>query len=62
MAKSTTTVNLSEEALNYLDWVCSQLPTKPSRSSVLDAILLGRINLDDYPMPDRIKDELKGTK
>lgn len=53
-----TSVSLSPAAERVLEFVRKQQPVQTSRSRVIQAILLGTINLNDYDIPADIREEI----
>ena len=52
-------ITLSPAALRYIDYIQSQIPTRPGRSTILNYIVLGELDMDKYPAPEEVKQEIR---
>lgn len=55
-------VTFSRAAIKYIDWMCNQQAVPTSRSTLINALIEGRIDLDSYAPPPDIKAELEQAK
>ena len=54
-----TSITLSPETRAYLDWLKDNVHPRTTRSGIIEAILFRHIDLDKYPTPNDVKEELK---
>lgn len=54
-----TSVSLSPTARKVLSIISRQTPMRPAMSSIIESLLLGEIRLDDYDIPNDLKQEME---
>lgn len=61
MGKTTQqlSVTLSHAAIKYLDSISNRIPGRPSRSTIVNLILEGGIDMNQYPPPPDVQAELE---
>lgn len=57
-ATQQLSVTFSHAAIKYIDSISNRIPGRPSRSTVVNLIIEGGIDMEKYPPPPDVKIEL----